>query len=79
MWAWGYPLAVAQAVLALISCARYAGSTGARAEVGGDVLQLRLAVLSVTLLLVAQDRRTFQQLQDLALEFFEGRTLNKHL
>ena len=76
---WGWPLVVAQAVLALVAGARYTWSTGARAEVVGDVLQLRLAVLSLTLLLVAQDRKTFQQLQDLALELLEGRTLNKHL
>ena len=76
---WGWPLAMAQAVLALVSCGRYAWSTGARAEVVGDILQLRLAFLSLTLLLVAQDRRTFQQLQDLALEVLEGRTLHKHL
>ena len=76
---WGWPLAVAQGVAALVACVRYAWSTGARAEVVGDILQLRLAFLSQTLLLVAQDRRTFQQLQDLALELLEGRSLNKHL
>ena len=68
---WGLPAAVAQLVFFVHSLFQYCKSSGARAELEADVLQLRMACLSFSFIIVSQDRRTLQNLQDLVFELFD--------
>ena len=76
---WGLPLAVGGVGSVLVSYVQYGKSHGARTELAGDVLQLKLSVLSLLLLLISQDRKTFQQVQDVLVELCEAPSLKKHL